>query len=215
MPIGFTRVHHAAWWKRDHGPTSVDNGIALCPRCHLLVHDRGWSLEFEPGTTDATWTSPAGRTITTRPQPRLPGPLESARPTRHPVRPNLARELASELAPRRARTSDPPRFNLGFHLGTLAGIGIPMMTGSCALCPSPRGWAMAGGDRLEVRRDPAPHPSWRPAPSRRCLTPDNRTCAVVATPHRATADPVIYVRFPMSDLSSLQGPHDPWPNTAT
>ncbi|HKJ57052.1 MAG TPA: DUF222 domain-containing protein [Nitriliruptoraceae bacterium] len=66
-PIGWTQIHHIRWWKRDRGPTDLDNGIALCMHCHHLVHDRGWSVSLEPATAAATWTSPTGAVTVTSP----------------------------------------------------------------------------------------------------------------------------------------------------
>lgn len=66
-PIAWTSIHHVRWWQRDRGPTDVDNGLALCHHCHRLVHDRGWTVELDPDTASATWTSPAGGVRVTRP----------------------------------------------------------------------------------------------------------------------------------------------------
>ncbi len=65
-PVSWTQVHHVRWW-RDGGATAVDNGIAVCHHCHRLVHDVGWTLDFDPATAIATWTSPGGKVVTTRP----------------------------------------------------------------------------------------------------------------------------------------------------
>lgn len=68
-PIAWTEVHHIQWWERDRGPTSVDNGLALCRHCHQLVHNRGWIVELDLATAEATWTRPDGRVVRTRPPP--------------------------------------------------------------------------------------------------------------------------------------------------
>ena len=91
-PIGWTQIHHIRWWERDRGPTDLDNGIALCTHCHHLVHDRGWTVELDPTTSAATWTSPSGRVTVTRP----PG---------HAVqewRPPRAESAASSITPTRS-----------------------------------------------------------------------------------------------------------------
>ncbi|KAA1419771.1 DUF222 domain-containing protein [Mumia zhuanghuii] len=31
-------LHHVAWWKRDGGPTDLDNLAGLCRTCHMAVH---------------------------------------------------------------------------------------------------------------------------------------------------------------------------------
>lgn len=68
-PIGWTQIHHLRWW-RHGGPTSVDNGVALCSTCHDLVHHAGWHAELDVATAAVTWTSPdRRRTVVTHPRP--------------------------------------------------------------------------------------------------------------------------------------------------
>jgi hypothetical protein len=43
-PPGWTEAHHINHWKRDHGDTSIDNGILLCRHHHLLLHDNHWEI---------------------------------------------------------------------------------------------------------------------------------------------------------------------------
>lgn len=66
-PFGWTDIHHIRWWRRQ-GRTSITNGIALCGRCHDLVHHNGWNLSMDPASREANWTSPTGRTVVTRPR---------------------------------------------------------------------------------------------------------------------------------------------------
>lgn len=52
-------LHHVAWWRRDNGPTNLDNLIGLCTRCHHLVHSgnltitrdghNGWTFHTRTG----------------------------------------------------------------------------------------------------------------------------------------------------------------------
>lgn len=65
-PIAWTHIHHLQWWRHD-GPTSVDNGVALCHHCHHLVHDRNWTANLDASTSVVTWTSPDGQMTTTQP----------------------------------------------------------------------------------------------------------------------------------------------------
>jgi Domain of unknown function (DUF222) len=43
-PASWTEAHHARQWKRDHGPTTIENGILLCRFHHLLLHNNGWEI---------------------------------------------------------------------------------------------------------------------------------------------------------------------------
>jgi hypothetical protein len=43
-PPGWTEAHHVNHWKRDHGDTTLDNGILLCRHHHLLLHDNHWEI---------------------------------------------------------------------------------------------------------------------------------------------------------------------------
>ncbi|MEX2550985.1 MAG: DUF222 domain-containing protein, partial [Nitriliruptoraceae bacterium] len=65
-PPAWCDAHHVRWWTQD-GPTSLDNGLLLCRRHHRLVHDDGWSLEHDPRSGRARFTSPSGREVTTWP----------------------------------------------------------------------------------------------------------------------------------------------------
>jgi hypothetical protein len=42
-PPAFTDLHHVLHWLHG-GPTSLDNGIPLCRRHHIAVHERGWHV---------------------------------------------------------------------------------------------------------------------------------------------------------------------------
>jgi hypothetical protein len=48
-PPTIGEVHHVRWWIRDHGPTSVDNGILLCAFHHHTIHKRAISITRQPG----------------------------------------------------------------------------------------------------------------------------------------------------------------------
>ncbi len=44
LPLWACRIHHLAWWERDHGPTSKHNGVHLCRFHHWLVHNKPWMI---------------------------------------------------------------------------------------------------------------------------------------------------------------------------
>ncbi|MEF3405477.1 HNH endonuclease signature motif containing protein [Agromyces sp. CCNWLW203] len=54
-PPSHTQAHHIRWWKRDEGPTDLENGIMLCAHHHHRVHDDGWKIEIRD---DRSWFIP-------------------------------------------------------------------------------------------------------------------------------------------------------------
>ena len=57
-----------------YGPTSIDNGLLLCWRCHLLLDKHGWQVRREEERwwwTPPPWVDPSGRR---RPGGRIPAP---------------------------------------------------------------------------------------------------------------------------------------------
>ena len=47
-PPSWCEAHHIRHWQRDHGETSVENGILLCRHHHLLAHNNGWEIARDP-----------------------------------------------------------------------------------------------------------------------------------------------------------------------
>ena len=48
-PPSHTQAHHIRWWKRDAGPTDLENGIMLCSHHHHRVHNDGWVISIRAG----------------------------------------------------------------------------------------------------------------------------------------------------------------------
>jgi hypothetical protein len=58
-PPEWTDGHHIDHWA-DLGETEVPNLVSLCRRHHHMVHERGWSIRFEPDGS-VTVAEPRGR----------------------------------------------------------------------------------------------------------------------------------------------------------
>ena len=62
----FVHPHHVRWWRRDRGPTDLDNLALLCEHHHHLVHSNGWALSGD-ANAELTFVGPSGRVMTSRP----------------------------------------------------------------------------------------------------------------------------------------------------
>ena len=49
-PPSWAEAHHVRYWRRDHGPTDLSNGILLCRYHHMLIHNNGWEITRNRGT---------------------------------------------------------------------------------------------------------------------------------------------------------------------
>ena len=79
LPPEMTKAHHIRWWKRDHGPTDLSNGVLLCETCHHRIHDNGWDIRIDRprhgtanGTGGRVWFLPPAYVDPAR-TPRLGG----------------------------------------------------------------------------------------------------------------------------------------------
>jgi hypothetical protein len=48
-PPGWCDAHHIAFWSRDLGPTSLDDGVLFCPYHHTEIHREQWRVIANPG----------------------------------------------------------------------------------------------------------------------------------------------------------------------
>ncbi|HWD55220.1 MAG TPA: DUF222 domain-containing protein [Acidimicrobiales bacterium] len=64
----FVNPHHIRWWRRDRGPTDLDNLVLLCEHHHHLVHSKQWRLAGD-ANAELSFVGPSGRVMTSRPSP--------------------------------------------------------------------------------------------------------------------------------------------------
>ncbi|GAB3608997.1 HNH endonuclease signature motif containing protein [Humibacter ginsengiterrae] len=69
LAVAYTEAHHILWWKRDTGPTDLDNGVLLCPPCHARIHQDDWDIRI---TNGQVWFIPPPQIDASR-TPRLGG----------------------------------------------------------------------------------------------------------------------------------------------
>ena len=63
-PPSWCDAHHIIYWEHD-GDTDIANLVLLCRHHHGVTHRNGWTLTTHPNG-DLTWTTAAGRTLTSR-----------------------------------------------------------------------------------------------------------------------------------------------------
>jgi hypothetical protein len=69
QPICRCDIHHAHPWNRG-GRTDLANLVPLCRHHHTVTHRPGWTLTANHNANGGfTWTTPTGRTLTSRPPP--------------------------------------------------------------------------------------------------------------------------------------------------
>jgi hypothetical protein len=64
----FVNAHHIRWWRRDRGPTDLENLGLLCEHHHHLVHSKQWTMSGN-ANEELTFVGPKGRVMTSRPSP--------------------------------------------------------------------------------------------------------------------------------------------------
>jgi Domain of unknown function (DUF222) len=64
-PASWCEAHHINQWARDHGKTDMADGVLLCRRHHILLHDNHWQIQRTGGTY---WLKPP-RAIDPKQQP--------------------------------------------------------------------------------------------------------------------------------------------------
>jgi hypothetical protein len=90
-PPSWCEAHHVLYWKRDFGPTDLENGLLLCRYHHMLIHNNGWTITRRDGTF---WL--------TKPPGLDPGQVSIEMPSKNPILAKFrerARERQRELAP--------------------------------------------------------------------------------------------------------------------
>ncbi|WNB87143.1 DUF222 domain-containing protein [Cellulomonas sp. ATA003] len=60
-PARWCEIHHIAWWDRDDGPTSADNGVPLCSFHHHETHRRDLTITRIAATATSTKNATAAR----------------------------------------------------------------------------------------------------------------------------------------------------------
>ncbi|TFC59556.1 HNH endonuclease [Cryobacterium sp. TMT2-15-1] len=92
QPARTADLDHTHEWQ-DLGHTAHNNLAHLCPGCHALKTETGWTVKQEPGGI-LTWNSPSGREFVTEPATRIapPGAPPTTPRTSRPARPPLPDE---------------------------------------------------------------------------------------------------------------------------
>lgn len=68
-----TEIHHLVFW-RNGGETCIENAIPLCSRHHHMVHDGGWTIDWNVKTGITTFAGPLGQVLQSETDPFLVRP---------------------------------------------------------------------------------------------------------------------------------------------
>ena len=128
------QIHHIAWWDRDAGSTSVDNGILLCSFHHHETHRRDLTIARHrpppgapggPATASYRFTDRTGHALPPPPEdPRGPGDVGAAGSAAPPEQP-------PDQRPARARPSELTGHDLEHVTDPVTGMSVPrfLLTG--------------------------------------------------------------------------------------
>jgi hypothetical protein len=190
IPARWAEVHHIRWWARDHGETSVGNGVLLCEHHHHLVHQHDLDIQRH--------TPPERQ----RPRPRDGGP-GAVPPDGSP--PTSAPGVTYTFRTRSGRLVAPA--------SQLAPGSVPVVTAGA----SPTGRTAAAAATVTPRADrptPAGPTSTGPAPTGPAPTgpaptgPENRAPAA-ASRHPGTSRRALQPWF-LDELIAAQPPDPPF-----
>jgi hypothetical protein len=83
-PPAWCEAHHIDFWARDGGKTDIADGILLCRRHHLLMHNNGWEVKRDGGRYSAIPPAAVDSAREARPMQRR-NPVLRRVPDRPPV----------------------------------------------------------------------------------------------------------------------------------
>jgi hypothetical protein len=63
---GITQIHHILWVS-EGGATRLELAVPLCGAHHVLVHEGGWAIAYDPESGITTLSGPQGQVITSDP----------------------------------------------------------------------------------------------------------------------------------------------------
>lgn len=69
IPAAWCQIHHIRFWKKHHGPTSVENGVLLCSHHHQALHHDQLTIQMTDGIPRVQDTNKSQQTQEHQPVP--------------------------------------------------------------------------------------------------------------------------------------------------